>query len=415
MNKNFRVFYIDNNLVYSLDKNDNFITEENDKRDMTNYNYYESMKGYEKTQESLTQFKNDFIKWTTELKKYGIDYLKYFNHINATYFTFLKYSTNNLKQKVPEGIKGIEGINFNEFSYYEKCYNAGLMSIDNDCINKEMEFYGYDFSAYYANILSKFDFQIPIKKGIQSKFTDLKKKLKYGIYHIKITCNDAKFKKIFSFSVNNYYTHYSINFCLKYKKQFNISFEIQDLDKEFNCLVYEDKDLINTSHIFIDWFNKLIEIKQAYPNNKLVKHLMSNIWGCMIQFERIIIKNDEELLNYDISDITSDEKTEYKILEIDAFVVNGEIVQNYKLIKSEQAYKRPFRIKPFLTSFARRQVAEFILQESIIDDVQRVQTDGIILKKEYDFSHLAYYPKPEKKHTGFYKWYSVNKNSLHDE
>ena len=95
--------------------------------------------------------------------------------------------------------------------------------------------------------------------------------------------------------------------------------------------------------------------------------------------------------------------------------MNGEIVQNYKLIKSEQAYKRPFRIKPFLTSFARRQVADFILQESIIDDVVRVQTDGIILNKQYDFSHLAYYPKTEKKHTGFYKWYSVNKNSLHDE
>ena len=45
---------------------------------------------------------------------------------------------------------------------------------------------------------------------------NLKKKLKYGIYHIKITCDNKNFKKIFSFSSDNHYTHYSVNFCLKY-------------------------------------------------------------------------------------------------------------------------------------------------------------------------------------------------------
>lgn len=411
----FRVFYTDNNLIYSIDKNNNYTIEKNDERDIENYRYFESMKGYEKTKESLRAFKDDFVIWITELKKKGIDYTKYYNHLYATYYTFLKYSTNNLNNLVEDGLKGIDKINQNEFLYFEKCYNAGLMSIDDKQINKTMEFYAYDFSAYYPHLLSKFDLQMPIKEGKLSKILDLKKKLKYGIYHIKITCDNKNFKKIFSFSSDNHYTHYSVNFCLKYKKQFNIAFEIQDLDKETNCLVYDGKDLINTGEIFSGWFDKLFELKKLFPKNKLVKHLMTNIWGCLIQFERIIIKDDDDLLNYDISDITSNEETEYKLLETCPFIQNNEIVYHYKLIKSEKAYKHPFRIKPFLTSYARRQIAEFIIQEDIIENVVRVQTDGIVFNKEFNFEHLPYYPKPEQKNTGSYIWYSVNSNSLNQE
>jgi hypothetical protein len=419
IDKKYRVFFTENGLVHSIDENDNYVIEQNDKRDLKNYNYYESMQGYKKTKESLINFKNDFVKWVKELKKFNINYfyvphLDYLTRKAITYSVFLRYSTNNINKLIKNGIKGIDNINFTEFYYFEKCYNAGLMSIDEEYINKKMDFYGYDFSSFYANLLTNFDFKIPIKKGTQSKYTNIKDKLKYGIYHIKIKCDDVKFKKIFSFSVNNYYTHYSLNFCLKYKKRFNITFEILDIDKEYNCLVYNDEDLIRTGDIFIDWFNNLSELKIKLPKNKLVKDLMTSIWGVMIQFERVIVKNEDEIIDYDFSEITSDKNTEYKLLEIDSFVRNGQYVENYKLIKSEKGYKRPFRIKPFLTSFSRKQIAEFILQEKIIDDVCRIQTDGIVLKKQYDFSNLEYYPKPENKTTGNYIWYSVNKNSLQE-
>jgi hypothetical protein len=52
------------------------------------------------------------------------------------------------------------------------------------------------------------------------------------------------------------------------------------------------------------------------------------------------------------------------------------------------------------------------LQENIINNVVRVQTDGIVFNKEFNFEHLPYYPKPEEKNTGTYIWYSVNSNSL---
>ena len=48
------------------------------------------------------------------------------------------------------------------------------MSIDDKHINKTMEFYAYDFSAYYPHLLSKFDLQMPIKEGKLSKILDLK-------------------------------------------------------------------------------------------------------------------------------------------------------------------------------------------------------------------------------------------------
>ena len=413
---NYRVFYKSNGQTYSLEEHSNDLIEEDDnERDLNNFRYFESMKGYETTHESLIKFRDDFSLWIKELKKYKIDYVQYFSHLHATYYTFLKYATNDLRTSIQDGIDtgldGIENINFVEFRYYEKCFNAGLMSIDETIINIENDFHGYDFSSYYPHLLSKTNLQMPIKAGKQSKITDFKKKLKYGIYEIKISCDDKNFKKIFAFSKDNSYTHYSVNFCLKYKKKFNIILEIINIDKEFNCLVYDDKDLILTSNIFNNWFNKLYEIKIKFPKNKLIKHLMTNIWGALIQFNRIILKTDEEYYDCDISDIDSPDNTEFKLLEIDNFVKNGEIFYNYKVIKSDKPYKHHFRIKPFLTSFGRKMMGDFVIEENLLDDLVRVQTDGLVLTSPKDFDHLPYYPKPEDKTTGQYTWYSVNTNS----
>ena len=411
--KNFRVFYTENDSIISLGKDDKrAIIEKRDNRSIKEFNYFESMKGFKANRESLIEFRDNFISWIAELKNEGIEYTNYFNHFYATYFTFLRYSTNNMKKINKLGFDAIPNINFIEYKYYEKCYNASLMSFDEQYLNKQIQCYSYDFSAYYPHILAKFDFQMPIKEGKQHKILDFKKQLKYGIYHVKITCQDKNFKKIFAFSKNDYYTHYSINFALKHKKQYNITLEIQGIDQQYNCIVYEKEDLVYTREIFLEWFEKMIEIKKKYPTNKLVKNMMSSIWGCLIQFERVIIKTDEDLEDYDASDILTDEKTEYKILEIDPILQNNEIIYNYKLIKSDCAYKRPFRIKPFLTAYARRQIAEFVLQENLINDLVRVQTDSVTLTKEYDFTHLPYYPKLDLTHTGSLTWLSTNSYSV---
>ena len=413
---NYRVFYTNNGKTYSAEKDsNNILIEDDDKRDLKHYRYFEAMKGYETTSLSLLQFRDDFTSWVDELLSSKIEYTKYFNHLNATYYTFLKYSTNALNTTIQDGLDcgldAIQNINFVEFRYFEKCFNAGLMTIDETILNVENNYYGYDFTSYYPHLLAKFDLQMPIKQGKQSKITDFKKKLKYGIYQVRITCDDKNFKKIFAFSKENHYTHNSLNFCLKHKKQFNIKLEIINTNNEFNCLVYDEKDLISTKDIFFGWFEKLIEIKTKYPKNKLAKHLMTNIWGALIQFNRTILKTDEEYYNCDLSDIDSEEETEYKLLEMNEFVKDGELIYNYKVIKSDQPYKHHFRIKPFLTSYGRKMMGDFIIQENIIDNIVRVQTDGLVLSSQKDFSHLPYYPKPEDKTTGKYTWYSINTNS----
>ena len=63
------------------------------------------------------------------------------------------------------------------------------------------------------------------------------------------------------------------------------------------------------------------------------------------------------------------------------------------------------------SSFFLTEDEQFIIQENIIDNIVRVQTDGLVLYSQKDFSHLPYYPKPEDKTTGKYTWYSINTNS----
>ena len=40
------------------------------------------------------------------------------------------------------------------------------------------------------------------------------------------------------------------------------------------------------------------------------------------------------------------------------------------------------------------------MTENILDKVVRIHTDGIVLNKEHDFTHIKYHPTPEDKTTG---------------
>jgi hypothetical protein len=208
------------------------------------------------------------------------------------------------------------------------------------------------------------------------------------------------------FSKNHYYTHYTVNFCLKHKKQFNINLEILDIDKEFNCLVYNDKELIKTSELFNNWFSKLFEIKKELPKNKLIKHLLSSIWGVISQFKRTIIKTDEEYYNLDVSFLNDTKETKYKLLDTYPYSdENFNIQYHYEVVEAEQPYKYNFRLKPFLTSYSRKMLGEFILQENCINNVMRIHTDGIVFNKNFDFSHLPYYPIDDKEQINLRKIY----------
>jgi len=359
--KSYRVFYKQNNKVYSISEdNDNLTIEDNDKRDLPAYNYFEMLTGYTNDLSGLLLFKADFNIWVSQLQKEGIIYTKYYNHLSASYLTFNRYSTKQLKQY--ENKKDyFDNISLTEYNYFEKCKNSALLSINEKYLNKEVDCFGYDFKAYYPSLLSQTNYklQIPISAGAESKITDFKKKLKYGIYHIKITSDDEHFKRFFMFSKYHYYTHFSVNFCLKYKKIFNIQMEIMDTDKTYNCLVYNDEQLIDTNTIFSDWYNKMMEIKSKYPKNKLVKHMISSLWGGLCQFNRKILKTDEDYYNCDF-------ENEYILLDTNQFFIDGEIKFHYEVLKKSNPYKYNFaRLKPFLLSLGRRYIIDMIITKSI--------------------------------------------------
>ena len=399
MIKSFRVFYNENHKIISVSENsDEIITEEKETRDLQNYNYFEVMKGYKKTHDDLLRFKKDFIQWRNELLKYKINYSDYFNSANATFFNFRRFTTNIFKRSKIKGYENIEDIKLFEFLHFEKCFNGGLMTINKDFLNIEQEYFGFDFSSYYPNLISNSKFEFPVRTGKLSKISDFKNKLKYGIYHCKIICNNKQFNQIFAYSSENHYTHYCLNFCLKYKERFNIKLELF-VDDDFNCLIYETKDIIKSSSIFNEWFEKLNKIKSENPKNKLIKQLSSSIIGTLTQFNRQVIKSEEELNNLDISELLDEDETEYKLLSLEPSKNSYSI----KVIPTNQPYKHNMaRIKSFFSSFARVYMAKFIIENNILDNTVRILTDGILLNKNFDFSNLEYYPKPETDKNGSY-------------
>ena len=398
--RSIRVFYMDNLDYITTDGTDCLIVNSR-QRDFTT-NYYEMFKGYDQTEKDLKKFYDDFIQWAVELQKFNIPYLKYYKHADAVRYTFEILTRNETFKYMPE-IPDIKGT---EFNYFESTVNAGLMSVGSEYVDVQTNCNSYDFPSWYPHLLGSeiFDLKMPVKEGYEYKIFDFKKQLKYGIYDVKITCDDKNFKKIFMFSKNNRYTHYSINFCLKYKKKFNISLEVLNIDKQYNCYVYDDKDLIKTSTIFCNWFNTLFKIKKEYPKNKLVKHLLSSIWGILCQYNRTIINNDEDYYKTDISE------TGFKLLDTYEYFdkQKDKISRTYTVLNMNKPYKYNFRLKPFLTSYSRKMFSEFIISNvENLDDVVRIHTDSVVLRKEHNFTQ-EYKPILEGKNTGTISWKSIN-------
>jgi len=81
---------------------------------------------------------------------------------------------------------------FLEYQWYLLTNNGGLIF----CIEEGIyESFGYDFTCFYPRILASENFYIPNCEGKEKLLDELPKKLKFGIYKVKITCNDINFKK----------------------------------------------------------------------------------------------------------------------------------------------------------------------------------------------------------------------------
>ena len=342
---------------------------------------YEIMAGYNKYDNmdtNLRLYYMDFKDWNDELFKNGLDaYTHSYKNDLAVLRAFQKYSTFDLHNK--------ENIDEIETSYFEACNNGYLES----CIQGEYDCYGYDMNSFYPRMLGENKLKIPVKAGYECKLEVLDKyNLKFGIYKVIIECYHKDFIKIFRFSEDNTYTHYSLLYSFMYQQEYDIKIKlIQDV--QYNAYLYNDCDVIESKTIFGDWFNKLILVKTKFPKNKLIKHLLSSLWGSLSakNYEEKIEVNEMELENYN--------ENEYNIDDVD--LEKG----IYYLIKKQNKYKYNIRLKPFLQSYQRCFMGR-IAHDNHLDEVIRICCDNITYKSNVRINVPNFLP--EEKTTGKILW-----------
>ena len=366
--------------------------------------------GYEASDEGLVKFTADFKQWCHELKHndiYKIYYTYYYTHQMAVETVFKKICNENEDKRYPKW--KIEEVSEIENQYMSLCNNGAIMY----CEEITSQSYGYDYNAFYPRILAdKETFHIPTRQGIE-QFTDIKQALlsntlKYGYYYVSITSSNPNAKKIFAFSTNEVYTHYSINFAYKHRKQFDFKFAYWKEEDGFNSYVYEDEDedlenLRTGDFFFGSWLNKLTSLRAIYPKNPLLKHLMSSVWGSLSK-QRVINRTYKQIQEFDLN-VGADVNSDYQIIKR-IFKANGGD-DYYVLQNNRNPYKYGLaRIKSFLTSRGRNKIATLALKN--IDSVIRIHTDNVTFRLEQNFSKIKNL-KPEDKTTGYLQWSKCNR------
>jgi hypothetical protein len=361
---------------------------------------------YEKTHNSLIQYKKDFnleneqirSEWLVHektKKRFQLNYKKYKNHKNAVYQYFLSRIDKSILDE-------FEPTSEEEFYIYEKCYNAGLITLNEEYRNKVSQCYGNDYSKFYPNLL--LDIKISKKAGIKKTLSNIEYgKLQYGIYRVKITYKDKRFTNIFNFSKHNHYNSTTLNYLHSERDKFGLEFELLEVDElnDYNALLYDEQHLLNGKKIFTNWLKSIKVLLKKYPKNKLLKHLMSSLWGVLVSYKKIYI---QEINEYDAEFAESEYKSEYRILDV---MDEG----NYKCVKSSDPYNYNLsRLKTFLTSFARLKIMKVILENDLLENVIRIHTDCITTNIPYDYSKKCkngYFALPEDKTSGLMKYHNA--------
>ena len=352
-------------------------------------------KGYDASTAGIKRYKDDFDSWCSEILKnpfLNIDYKAYYNHSIAVESTFKRLCKGKYEHHEP--ILPIEK------HWFDKCYNGGLTF----CNPGTHESYGYDFSSFYPSILASKDFYIPVKQGEEIFLTELNensKKLKTGFYRVKITSNHPHVKKIFAFSSDDVYTKLSLAFAMKHKEEFKFNIDLIVDDKP-NAYVYSH--VVASSTIFGRWFKILYLIKKQYPKNKLIKHLLSSVWGSLSR-ANIIYKTWEEIEKegLKVSMDGLDGESDYMIRDKKIYSDR----EYYELQSTKQPYKFNIRLMPFLVSYGRNKIAEVAMKD--IEAVIRIQTDGIVFNKEQEQDFDIPMLTNDEKTTGVITWSHTNK------
>lgn len=358
--------------------------------------------------EELFRFKDDLIKFNTELKSilfknpknqcFRIDIFNYNTITEAIYNTVII----NSQQKIINEIETIDKI---EFKMLENCISSALMTIDKTILKKPIECYGYDFSKFYYQMLKRI--KIPNCKPEYKVIETIDyTKLDFGIYRVKILCENKQFWNVFNFNSSHHYNHNTLKNLYKVKDKYKIEFKLLEIDEIYNYNQVLYKSTIKLERVFKDYFkicDKLLE--NCSKNNWLMKQFVSRTWGILTKYNKIYHHSNvlENLDWYNLSKINSD-------IEIYEYYNYDSVGDTHSLIPSYNAYKYKGlgRIKTFLTEFSRNYIFKMLDELNVVENVMRCHTDGIVFNKPIDFTKLDYYPKPEDKSTGIIIFNNLN-------
>lgn len=365
---------------------------------------YDELKNYAyKLVEDVKEFKNA----TCLLAKFDYFDNSYIMENGQPYYrthtnnikTFLK---RYMKKKGEYKYKDFDDVELYEYVWYKKCSNCGLYYVKP---GTHYNVYGYDYKMSYPADMANSKFQIPKKRGIETTYDELPEKLEYGIYRIKISSDNENFKKIFKFNPEHYYTHYSLNFALDCEIDYDIKFELIN-DGKPNALIYNE--LISGSDLFGCWYHRLDELKKEMPKNGILKLLASSAWGHIQEFETLFVRENELIRMIEEGkkiNTTYDNTNDYIIINMEE--IHG--TMRYELFDTKKkVYELPLRLLPFITSFSRSKVANMVLKHNLLDDLIRIQTDGLMLSKPFtDYTYVKGLCKDDKI-TGNFRIKNIN-------
>ena len=219
--------------------------------------------------------------------------------------------------------------------------------------------YQYDINSYYPSLMISNYIRMPMTEGTilpltQKQFDD-KKRVKFGVYHAEIICdNDAKFQT----TKHNIYSHYEIN----YAKQLGLVINILG-----DALVWEPEQTEKFNKIFGKYVKYLFPLKKKHY---AFKEILNALWGALCAKRggdyTPYIMTYEELLTFD---------KEYDIITpLDDNFERCEV----KVKTDIKFYKTGFaRMKPFLFGFARVNMVKTFAKVGY-DNVLWSHTDSII-------------------------------------
>ena len=340
---------------------------------------YELFKGYDVDHGEelcLVVFAGQFKKWNEQMYIYRLQHPEIQKYISTFSFSYTNdlavircvkayLNSNGFNIESDNGPKFIESI------YFEGC-NNGMLTF---CIPGTYFCYGKDAICCYPRLLGASNLQIPIKEGKEIKITELPEKLQFGFYRVRIVCSHPKF--LFNYSIDHIYTHYSLDFARKHQETYGITIQLIT-DIEYNAYIYNDGDLIYTRDLFGQWFTDLLDMKTALPGNKLVKHLLSSVWGILSTKTRINVKK-EDLGEYNYGSAKQNREYIWKDQS------NNKKNDYYILVPRDKPYKYNIRLKPFLLSYARTVISD-VAYKNHFNEVVRIFCDNIVYQSDVPFN-----------------------------